>query len=172
MATVTFSKNMTKQNRDAGLKWLKFYFNQSPLAQFPYYPITNYDSMIKYMDEKYVGLVEFIGETSFDIGDAKMQDSMRDLAYNGKFRYPIPADFSNAVIPNAGITAGDKINAITEGLSESAKEIGAGIVSYSKMIPYIVGGALFLVIFLKLGGGSAIAQNFHAAKRSNPRRKK
>ncbi len=170
MATlVTFTKNLSLENRNAGLKWLKFYFNQSPLAQFPYYPVTNYPAMIAYLDEKYKTFIEFVGETSFDIGDSKMQASMRDMAYNGKTSYPRPADFSTAVLNNAGLDFGDRVNAVTEGLAESAKTIGTGIVSYSKMIPYIVGGALFLVIFLKFGGGSAIASNF---RRSNPRRRK
>lgn len=169
MTAVTFTKNLSPENRNAGLKWLKFYFNQSPMAQFPYYPVTNYPAMISYLDEKYKTFIEFVGETSLEIGDAKMQDTMRDMAYNGKKTYPRPADFSTEVLKNVGLDFGDMVNAVTAGLEESAKEIGTGIVSYSKMIPYIVGGALFLVIFLKLGGGSAMASNF---RRANPRRRK
>jgi hypothetical protein len=169
MAAVTFTKNVTAKNRDAGLFWLKFYYNQSPLAQFPYYPVTNYPGLVAFLDTNYKTYIEFLGETSFMMSADKMQASMRDLAYNGKKSYPRPSDFSVAILKNAGLDLSDVVKATTDAFAESAVTIGEGIVSYSKMIPYIVGGALFLVIFLKLGGGSAVAQNF---RRANPRKRR
>lgn len=150
MITVYFTRNLTTDNRNNGLKYLKIFFNNSKLAMPPYYPVTNFDGLVKFLDGKYPTYIESLGETGFEIGEDRMKQSMLDVARLAETTYPIPARFATAIMNNTkGISL---TRVVSTALTESAKEVVSFTQSSFKYLTWIVAAAVGLAIFTKLGG--------------------
>jgi len=173
---VAFTKNITPENRAAGIAALDIFFRNSIFQVIPYNMFTSLKGLISYLDEKYPTYIEFLGETAKSITSEQLTQAMLNVSRNGKKSYPAPQDFSNGIMAatngnlRADVLQGMKI--ISDTAIESGKEILSMGQTFIKYLPQIALGTVALVIFLKLGGGSALAKNIGGARRANPSKRK
>jgi len=173
MPIVTFTKNMTKENRDAGLSALKIFFDNSIFKVAPYNMFTSLNGLITYLDTKYPTYIEFLGETCRSIRDDQVKSAMLFVTRNGKKSYPTPADFSRGVIDATNDSIKNSLMTTMKVVSETAYETASYVMdtagTFMKYLPYIGLGTVALVLFLKLGGAEA---GLKRIARSNPSRKR
>ena len=153
MATVTFTKNVTPANRSAGLALIDDYWSMSILQNPPYYPITNEQDFIAFLDNNYTTYIEFLGETSFQVPGDKMHQAMVDLANKKQTNYPRPSDFAKVIMANTGWTNTMAVEAAVQAIKDTTVEVAQDVVSvattYTKYLPYAAVAAIILIIMLR-----------------------
>lgn len=177
MPEVYFTKNMTPENRAAGLAALDIFFKNSVFKSLPYSVFTSLQGLINYLDSKYPTYIEFLGETARSITKDQLLQAMLNVARNGKTAYPRPADFSNGIIASVG-SLRSNIQTAMRIVTETAKETAVDITNIGltsiKYLPYALGAFALIFLLSKSGAGSLAGDFYRSRKRSNPtkRRKK
>lgn len=171
---VAFTKNITPENRAAGIAALKIFFDNSIFKVAPYNMFTSLNGLITYLDTKYPTYIEFLGESCRSIRDDQVKAAMLYVTRNGKKSYPTPADFANGIIDATNGSIKNTLMTTMKVVSETAYETASYVMdtagTFMKYLPYIGLGTVALVLFLKLGGAEAGLKRI--ARRSNPKQRK
>jgi len=148
-----FTKNLTEQNYKNGLFLLGYYYRNSPISKAPYYPITNFDGMVSYLEDNYPTYIESLGDLMKSVQQDKLIKAMTDAGKKGRTDYPRPSYFTNAIMDNTGIS----ISAV---IGDTAIGIGTDLIEYANIFSKIVlwGGIAFIVAYgiAQIGGVKSI----------------
>lgn len=146
---VQFTKDLSKTNRKNGEWLLGYYWRESKLSKAPFYPITNWQGMIQFLDKNYPSYIEFLGEQLKSITSDKLILAMRKSAAKGFTDYPRPSYFSDALTVAGSVSTFDAVK-------NTAVEVGKDIVDYaSTFSKVLLIGAVFgagLYIYTLTGG--------------------
>lgn len=117
MSSVSFTKDLSNENRKNGEFLLGYYYRNSKLSKRPYYPATNYPALIKYLDEKYPTYIHSLGENLKYIESDKVIEAVTEAAKNADASFNVISPISNALLKYGRVTNSDA-------LSNAASEIG------------------------------------------------
>lgn len=146
---VQFTKDLSKTNRKNGEWLLGYYWRESKLSKAPFYPITNWQGMIQFLDKNYPSYIEFLGEQLKSITSDKLILAMRKSAAKGFTDYPRPSYFSDALTVAGSVSTFDAVK-------NTAVEVGKDIVDYAStfstvlLIAAVVGAGIYVY---SLSGG-------------------
>jgi len=146
MSSVTFTKNVTPENRKAGEWLLGYYWRASKISKAPLYPIaTNWKGMIDFLDKNYPTYIESLGELTKTIDSNILIQAMQDTAARGLTDYPRPSYFNNALMKLTGSVS------ITGVFADTASEIGNDLVMGSRIVLalVVIGGLVIGYLYLK-----------------------
>lgn len=145
---ISFTNDLSAANRKAGLWLLGYYYRDSVISKAPYYPITNFDGSVKFLDKNYPTYIEYLGSLLKTIDQDKMITAMKNAAARKLTDYPRPAYFNNELIK---LTSFSPIDASLTAVSETASDIGSGLVMGSRIILglMVVGGLIVGYLYLK-----------------------
>lgn len=144
MSAVTFTKNLSPENRSAGISLLGTWWRASPLSQQTNFKMaTSFDGLVLYWDKNYPTAIEWLGEQLKTYSISDMNEVMKDAAINEGTEYIRPAYVSKRLISKeAG--KGDFSFAL-DAVTDTASDIGSFIVGFSR-IGLVVSIAFFLFI--------------------------
>lgn len=140
---VSFTKDLSKTNRKNGEWLLGYYWRESKLSKAPYYPITNWEGMIGFLDKNYPTYIEFLGEQLKAITSDKLIEAMKRSARKGFTDYPRPSYFADALSVAGSVSTFDAVK-------NTAKEVGKDIVDYASTFSTLVliGAVVFAGAYL------------------------
>lgn len=141
---VSFTKNLTESNYNAGENYLAYYFRDSKLSKPPYYPNTNFVGMVNYLKTNYPTYIESLGELSKSVDGSKIIQAMKNAAARGLTDYPRPAYFNTELMKLTGVSIGSVV-------SETISEIGDDLVLGSRvlLVLMVLGGLVVGYIYVK-----------------------
>src|ERR1035437_6538716 len=84
-------------NRSSGIESLVTYFDNSVLSKAPYYPITNIDGLISYLDTTDANFIANLGSVALAMTPSSVQSSMANLAQGHPALYPTPNELMIAI---------------------------------------------------------------------------
>src|ERR1035437_6281754 len=84
-------------NRSSGIESLVTYFDNSVLSKAPYYPITNIDGLISYLDTTDANFIANLGSVALAMTPSSVQSSMANLAQGHTALYPTPNELMIAI---------------------------------------------------------------------------
>lgn len=141
---VSFTKNLSPENRSAGIYLLGIWWRASPLSQKTNFQMaTSFDGLIQYWDKNYPTAIEWLGEQLSNYSTSDMSAIMKDAAINEGNEYIRPSYVSKRLINKTG-GKGDFSYAL-DAVSGTASDIGSFIVGFSRL-GLVVSIAFFLVI--------------------------
>lgn len=149
MEKIQFTKDLSKENRKNGEWLLGYYFRESLLSKSPYYPITNWQGLIGYLDSQYPTYIEFLGGWLKTVPADRLIEAMRKVAKKGYTDYPRPSYFAEALSVAGAVSTFDAVKT-------TATEVGKDIVDFSAtftkvfLVAFLVGGAVYIY---SLSGG-------------------
>lgn len=139
-SSVYFTRNLTEENFNNGKMLLGYYWRDSVISKPPYYPVTNFDGMIKFLQNNYPTYIESLGEQLKSVDFGKLIEVMKTVAKKGYTDYPRPSYFANEMLERTGYTlldkTGDVLGAIGESVIDASKliwllsAVGIGIFVY------------------------------------------
>ena len=141
---VSFTKDLSPENRSAGIYLLSAWWRASPLSQQTNYNMaTSFDGLIQYWDKNYPTAIEWLGEQLKNYSTSDMTDVMKDAAVNEGKEYIRPSYVSKRLITK---TAGKgNFSFATDAFSGTVSDIGDFLVGFSR-IGLIVSILFFLFI--------------------------
>jgi len=137
MNSVSFTQDLSPENRSAGIYLLGIWWRASPLSQQTNFQMaTSFDGLVQYWDKNYPTAIEWLGEQLKTYSTSDMSAIMKDAAINEGKEYIRPAYVSSG--------KGDFSYAL-DAVSGTASDIGSFLVGFSR-IGLIVSILFFLVI--------------------------
>lgn len=133
---VQFTKDLSKTNRKNGEWLLGYYWREGKLSKAPFYPITNWEGMIAFLDKNYPTYIEFLGEQLKTITSDKLIQAMKKTAQKGYTDYPRPSYFADSLSAAGAVSSFDAVK-------NTAVEVGKDIVDYANTFTKVV---LFAVV--------------------------
>lgn len=144
MNSVSFTQDLSPENRSAGIYLLGIWWRASPLSQQTNFQMaTSFDGLVQYWDKNYPTAIEWLGEQLKTYSTSDMSAIMKDAAINEGKEYIRPAYVSKRLI-NKTSGKGDFSYAL-DAVSGTASDIGSFLVGFSR-IGLIVSILFFLVI--------------------------
>lgn len=141
---VYLTKNLTPENRSAGIYLLSAWWKASPLsAQTNFQMATSFEGLIQYWDKNYPTALEWLGEQLKNYSTQDMIAIMKDAAVNEGKEYIRPAYVSKRLI-NKTSGKGNFSYAL-DAINETASDIGSFVVGFSR-VGLFVSIAFFLFI--------------------------
>ena len=138
---IKFTSDLSMSNRKAGEWLLGYYWRASRISKAPYYPITNFKGMLDFLDKNYPTYIEYLGSLSKSITTDKLIEAMKTTASRGLIDYPRPAYFANTIAAGSAVSTGEVI-------SETASEVGSGILNGLQLFSYLVIVGVIVVGFI------------------------
>lgn len=108
-----------------------------------------YQGLIDSMEKYYPTYIEYLGTLVGQYGTGPMLQVADKVASNGKFTYPIPADFASAISSIIGATP-SSISVLGNGIADAAIAVENDVVSTVKGIA--IGGSALIIIVLIFAG--------------------
>lgn len=144
MATVSFTKNLSPENRSGGIYLLRTWWKASPLSQQTNFQMaTSFDGLIQYWDKNYPTAIEWLGELLKTYNTSDMSDVMKDAAINEGKEYIRPSYISKRLISKA--SSKSDFSFFVDAVGDTASDIGSWAVGLSR-VGLFVSIAFFLFI--------------------------
>lgn len=144
---VEFTDQLTADNYNNGTYVLAEWARKNPTAQLGLQ--LSYQGLIDQMEQYYPTYIEYLGTLVGQYGTDPMIQVADQVAGNGKFTYPIPADFSSAISSIIG-AAPSTISVLGNGIADAASAVESDVTSAVKGIA--IGGSVLIIIVLVFAG--------------------
>ena len=143
--SVSFTKDLSPENRSAGTYLLGVWWRNSPLSKETVYKsATSFDGLIAYWDKNYPTAIEWLGELLKTYPTSDMNEVMKDAAINEGKEYIRPAYVSKRLISKSA--GKSDFSYFIDAASDTASDVGAWAVGLSR-----VGLFISIAFFLFLG---------------------
>lgn len=156
---ITFTKNVTKENRNAGTDLLGYFWRHSPLGKGIYAMSTNYNGFISWLDINRPTWIEWLGEQNNSFDRSQLTKAMEKAGKRASLDY---RSAQNDIQKELMALVPERSNAsyAAQAIGDTTVQIGKDIVDYSQTFTKLVfwGAGIFIVgyLIIQIGGPTIV----------------